>query len=230
MTIDKEPAATACVKCGHQGRWSSDDRVCRLLSIVFRPDDVSEECGCKCEFTSANEATPERTIHSGGEDIPISDVMQRFRNDGGCEQIIQQALIHLAAHCPVKVFPDLVERPVPEMPNEARIRNQAANIIYAVFGAVNVAYKPERLIAQQLTQLEGLITAALTAAYRSGVPVPCNWSSEGDPDYDEGRWVSDCGNDFLLTEGTPSENKMKFCCYCSKPLTETKTMRIDDDE
>lgn len=59
----------------------------------------------------------------------------------------------------------------------------------------------------------------------------CNWASESDLDYDEGRWVSDCGHDFLLSEGTPAENKLKFCCWCGKPLTETRTMgTIYDDD
>lgn len=46
----------------------------------------------------------------------------------------------------------------------------------------------------------------------------CNWNQDG-----EGcdTWASDCGQYFTLNEGTPTENKMKFCCYCGKPLTES---------
>lgn len=40
----------------------------------------------------------------------------------------------------------------------------------------------------------------------------CKWSEE---DY-SGLWNTDCGNLFDLNEGTPSDNGMKFCCYCGK--------------
>jgi hypothetical protein len=50
---------------------------------------------------------------------------------------------------------------------EARIRNQAGNIIYEVFGAQNIRYKPERKIVQQLSKLQDLITNALLVAHRA---------------------------------------------------------------
>lgn len=34
------------------------------------------------------------------------------------------------------------------------------------------------------------------------------------------EWETSCGNIFLLEDGTPADNKMKFCCYCGKPLKE----------
>lgn len=30
--------------------------------------------------------------------------------------------------------------------------------------------------------------------------------------------MTDCGESFDITEGTPTENHMRFCCYCGKPL------------
>lgn len=42
----------------------------------------------------------------------------------------------------------------------------------------------------------------------------CNWHEE----YDDGTWQTDCRGDFTIIEGTPEENRMKFCCYCGKPL------------
>jgi hypothetical protein len=45
----------------------------------------------------------------------------------------------------------------------------------------------------------------------------CNWNQEFEDDF----WSSDCGGSFTLNEGPPSENGMKFCCYCGKPLTES---------
>lgn len=43
----------------------------------------------------------------------------------------------------------------------------------------------------------------------------CMWSDD-----DDGTFFTDCGNAFVLNEGIPSDHKMKFCCYCGKPLVE----------
>jgi len=36
----------------------------------------------------------------------------------------------------------------------------------------------------------------------------------------EDHWDTSCHHRFTLNDGTPSENRMKFCCYCGKPLNE----------
>lgn len=49
----------------------------------------------------------------------------------------------------------------------------------------------------------------------------CTWkqcSGEGGC-YDE-TWETDCDNMFTLNEGTPSDNRMKFCCFCGGELVE----------
>lgn len=33
-----------------------------------------------------------------------------------------------------------------------------------------------------------------------------------------------------ITEGTPSENKMRFCCYCGRPINEILFKVITDKE
>lgn len=43
----------------------------------------------------------------------------------------------------------------------------------------------------------------------------CKWKEDTD-----GVWHTDCGNMFVLNGGNPAENKMKYCCYCGKSLTE----------
>lgn len=48
-------------------------------------------------------------------------------------------------------------------------------------------------------------------------PQICNWHQEDD---EYGTWEGDCGSSFNLNEGTPSDNQMKFCCYCGKKLVE----------
>jgi hypothetical protein len=46
----------------------------------------------------------------------------------------------------------------------------------------------------------------------------CEWTQE---DYDNTTWET-CSDPFCLNEGTPSENGMKFCCFCGKPLKEVE--------
>ncbi len=43
----------------------------------------------------------------------------------------------------------------------------------------------------------------------------CEWSQDED-----GNWATDCGNAFVLNDGTPLANKMFFCCYCGLVLAQ----------
>jgi len=43
---------------------------------------------------------------------------------------------------------------------------------------------------------------------------PCVWREE------EGYWVTSCCNEFVINEGTPKENKMKYCPFCGGALLE----------
>lgn len=36
----------------------------------------------------------------------------------------------------------------------------------------------------------------------------------------EDSWDTACGEKFQLTEGTPRDNGMKYCCYCGGELKE----------
>lgn len=60
--------------------------------------------------------------------------------------------------------------------------------------------------------------AALKAALEQ--PVECRWLQDGDQD--SGTYMASCGRDryFQLNDGTPKDNRMTHCCYCSKPLVE----------
>lgn len=42
----------------------------------------------------------------------------------------------------------------------------------------------------------------------------CDWRLMGDADYYE----TSCGGAFIVNEGTPAENGMKFCAYCGNRL------------
>lgn len=52
----------------------------------------------------------------------------------------------------------------------------------------------------------------------------CTWSEMED---EGGTWRSACRSTFYLTDGTPSENEMCFCCFCGKPLKEESY--VEDD-
>jgi hypothetical protein len=45
----------------------------------------------------------------------------------------------------------------------------------------------------------------------------CVWAEDFD-----GNWDTMCQQSFVFIDGSPSENKMKFCCYCGKELVEKK--------
>tara|TARA_R110000868_G_scaffold199913_3_gene447048 strand:+ start:475 stop:651 length:177 start_codon:yes stop_codon:yes gene_type:complete len=51
----------------------------------------------------------------------------------------------------------------------------------------------------------------------------CIWAEAGD-----GVWHPECGGAFILNDGTPEENGMKFCCYCGSPLVQQ--LKTDEDD
>lgn len=48
-------------------------------------------------------------------------------------------------------------------------------------------------------------------------PGSCRWVET------EEYWKTSCGRAFVLNDGTPSENEMRFCAYCGEPLEEIRT-------
>ena len=52
----------------------------------------------------------------------------------------------------------------------------------------------------------------------------CKWFE--DPNYE--CYDTDCEQAFIMIEGTPSDNGMKFCCYCGKPLVVVKYESVED--
>ena len=42
----------------------------------------------------------------------------------------------------------------------------------------------------------------------------CAWHEEN------GYWVTSCGHEFVIINGTPAENEMKYCCYCGKEIAQ----------
>ena len=56
----------------------------------------------------------------------------------------------------------------------------------------------------------------------------CTWTLD---DCGDGEvWETACGQAFQFFDGSASDNKMKFCCYCGKPLEEVRTSQLVSDE
>ena len=51
------------------------------------------------------------------------------------------------------------------------------------------------------------------AVRESAVEERCRWSDDAD-----GTWETGCGQSFIVTEGKPDENDMRFCCYCGRRI------------
>jgi hypothetical protein len=43
----------------------------------------------------------------------------------------------------------------------------------------------------------------------------CIWRRDDD---DRNTWATQCGEVWELMNGTPGENKMKYCLYCGQPI------------
>ena len=57
-------------------------------------------------------------------------------------------------------------------------------------------------------KIENALVAALTQK-------ECVWKYDWDD-----QWETNCSHRFEFVDGTPTENKMKFCCYCGGKLVE----------
>lgn len=73
--------------------------------------------------------------------------------------------------------------------------------------------------------------AVLQDALRAALEQPneCQWQQDGDRD--SGMYMASCNRRyFVFEDGTPSDNRMKHCCYCGKVLVEVLIEQEDDDE
>lgn len=57
----------------------------------------------------------------------------------------------------------------------------------------------------------------------------CVWTLDSN-EWESGKWDSDCGESFWFEVDGPDENRMRFCCYCSKPLVERIIPHGDQDD
>jgi len=58
-------------------------------------------------------------------------------------------------------------------------------------------------------------------------PDTCTWFQDGDSD--SSMYQTSCRKYFDLTDGTPEDNKMQWCCYCGKKLVQ-ELITEDSDE
>lgn len=68
------------------------------------------------------------------------------------------------------------------------------------------------------------VRAVIAAQKVRSEPAICNWKEVA-----PGGWYSDCGQEFWLEDGTPSENSMQFCHKCGKPLAEHPHQEDNDE-
>ena len=70
---------------------------------------------------------------------------------------------------------------------------------------------------------------ALIAALRAALAEPetCTWQQDGDSD--SGSYGTSCRRYFNLEDGTPEDNKMAWCCYCGRKLTQALITEDEDD-
>lgn len=60
----------------------------------------------------------------------------------------------------------------------------------------------------------------LCAANDHGYPPrTCDWWETPD-DADGVVWKTKCGDAFFCNDGTPTENRFQFCCFCGAPINE----------
>jgi hypothetical protein len=65
-------------------------------------------------------------------------------------------------------------------------------------------------------------------AVREEKSQPCRWTQEDDSESD--TWSTSCGQYYVINDGTPRENDMKFCSFCGKPLIEEPYVEPPDEE
>ena len=56
----------------------------------------------------------------------------------------------------------------------------------------------------------------------------CVWTQDHNDEFN--IYETSCGGLFEFIDGSPSENKLNFCCYCGKKLVEKVRPIVENDE
>jgi hypothetical protein len=71
-------------------------------------------------------------------------------------------------------------------------------------------------LAERVRRVAQAAAEAERAALGAPEPRQCTWTE----DPDTSSWDTDCGGKHEIIDGWPSENNMRFCCYCGGMLRE----------
>ena len=53
----------------------------------------------------------------------------------------------------------------------------------------------------------------------------CTWKYDDSDDC----WETSCGNTFILLDGSPEDNGMKYCCYCGLRLSTYTVFQVVEE-
>lgn len=90
-------------------------------------------------------------------------------------------------------------------------------------GSTSVAYTYEEGLCGEY--LDDAIDAAMDIRQDQGAPA-CEWEE----DDDDGNYETACGNRFCIIEGSPTNNRMRYCCYCGGRLAVAAPAQDSDDK
>ena len=125
-------------------------------------------------------------------------------------QVYARNVLDLVQSVPV-MCPCDTEEDVPFIELAARIKEYTEHIYDGTY--LDTAMSTEQ------SNSDVLVTENVSTDIKTGQSVEketCSWIQEDDPEIC--YWKTGCGNSFYFTEGTPTDNNMKYCCYCGKLL------------
>lgn len=83
------------------------------------------------------------------------------------------------------------------------------------------------LSVYEMRETSAAITVLRATLAQQADPETCTWHQDGDSD--SGVYATSCRRYFNLEDGTPEDNKMQWCCYCGKKLTQELITENDDE-
>lgn len=104
---------------------------------------------------------------------------------------------------------------------ELASQGELNNSLLAVIGSDNY-----RRCCWKLEELSLLIANVLREALPTSET--CEWMQQDDIFGTD--WVTECGKEFRIDEGIPTENGMTHCCFCGKKLIDIPFPETEDDE
>lgn len=58
----------------------------------------------------------------------------------------------------------------------------------------------------------------------------CTWKLHKNGPWVDEVWATECDNDFIMADGTPTENEFKWCCFCGGRIIDEVVVGYDDDD